>query len=135
MKLAFAAFLFAVLAGGVSAHAQGPGYGCGGYGWGGPYYSIYGYEHIPYYALHPPVYYSYPIPRTYGYSPFAYPPGTMTPELHFEEPLPQTMMNPYVPRDGEAAAEPEQTAGGPLRIVNPFVAADRPAEAQLTSGK
>ena len=34
---------------------------------------------IPYYALYPPVYYSYPVARPYGYSPFAYPPGTMTP--------------------------------------------------------
>lgn len=132
MKLKIA-LLFAVLAGGLStAQAQGPGYGCGC--WGGPYYSIYGYEHVPYFSLHPPVYYSYPVPRTYGYSPFAYPPGTMTPELHIEAPAPQTMMNPFVPRDEEAAAEPDQTAGGPLRIVNPFVVGASPNAAQLTGG-
>src|SRR5262245_27891802 len=37
-------------------------------------------KNVPFYALHPPVYYSYPVPRTYGYSPFAYGPWTMTPD-------------------------------------------------------
>src|ERR1700742_789907 len=41
-------------------------------------------NNVPYYALHPPVYYSYPVPRTYGYSPFAYPPSVMTPDVVFE---------------------------------------------------
>src|SRR5262245_53868287 len=75
-------------------------------GWGGgacyPFYSLYGREHIPYFALHPPVYYSYPLPRTYGYSPFAYPFGSPTPEIEFEapkpakKPEPKTMLNPHV---------------------------------------
>ncbi len=37
----------------------------------------------PYYALHPPVYYSCPVPRSYGYSPFAYPGCVQTPEVDF----------------------------------------------------
>ena len=46
-------------------------------GWCGssPWYTGYSSEYVPYYAMHPPVYYSYPVPRPYGYSPFAYPPG------------------------------------------------------------
>ena len=38
-------------------------------------------DNVPYYSAFPPVYYSVPVARTYGYSPFAYPPGTMTPEI------------------------------------------------------
>jgi hypothetical protein len=90
----------------------------------------------PYFALHPPVYYSAPIPRTYGYSPFAYPPGVMTPELQLGEVTqPETMHNPYVtPPDGPIPAAAGRTAMAPLRIVNPFIEspdvqlAHRPAE-------
>jgi hypothetical protein len=58
---------------------------CGtGYGWGywdiGRLYHVLS-QNVPYYAAFPPVYYSVPVPRSYGYSPFAYPPGTMTPEV------------------------------------------------------
>jgi hypothetical protein len=83
----------------------------------------------PYFALHPPVYYSAPIPRTYGYSPFAYPCDVMTPELQFGEPVvqPSTMTNPYVAPPAGGATD-GQTAHAPLRIVNPFVDT---AEAQL----
>src|SRR6476619_3931753 len=54
------------------------------------------YQNLPYFALHPPVYYSYPVPRTYGYSPFAYPPDVMTPDVVIES-KPVTIVNPYVP--------------------------------------
>ena len=77
--------------------------------WGGfaPWYTGYTREHIPYYALHPPVYYSYPVPRTYGYSPFAYPPGVMMPEVEMQ---PQVIENPYVAPsldEGPEAIQPQ----------------------------
>ena len=72
----------------------------------------------PYFALYPPVYYSQPIPRPYGFSPYAYPPGTMTPEAIRVQPLMVT--NPFVPQ--LAAAERPTTTTGPLRIRNPYVA-------------
>src|SRR5690349_6325928 len=84
-----------------SAHAQcaayGGGYGgYGGYGFGawdvGRHYQVLA-DNVPYHAAFPPVYYSYPVPRTYGYSPFAYPPGVMTPEV---EMAPEVIDNPYV---------------------------------------
>jgi hypothetical protein len=93
-------------------------------------------DNVPYFALHPPVYYSYPVPRTYGYSPFAYPPGVMTPELA-APPQPVTIINPYVPkaeqkasiettdRSARAPAQPE-----PLVIINPYV---RPNQAVARS--
>src|SRR5262249_15149277 len=77
------------------------GGGCGGCGGGGCGYD-YGYLYnsldynVPYFAAHPPVYYSYPVPRTFGYSPFAYPPYVMTPEMS-EESAPVEITNPYVP--------------------------------------
>jgi hypothetical protein len=96
--------------------------------WGCPYvgyagWADYGLESVPFHALHPPVYYSYAVPRPYGHSPFAYPPGTPTPEVALPpQPQPQTMLNPFVPQASPTAAKPEQTAGLPLRIRNPFVA-------------
>jgi hypothetical protein len=86
------------------------------------------YNNLPYFALHPPVYYSEPVPRTYGYSPFAYPPGVMTPEI-VSEAQPVTINNPYVPatKPASAAKKPSDrsawtsTAPQPLVIMNPFV--------------
>ena len=69
----FCLYAVAALAGGAfasSAAAQG----CDGHGWGGgwPYNfqsGIYGRTNaytLPYFSLHPPVYYSYVVPRPYG---------------------------------------------------------------------
>lgn len=113
------------------AHAQQAWGGGFGYGYGMPY-NLYGMEHIPYYSLYPPVYYSYPVPRTYGYSPFAYPPGTMTPDVPAAEP--KLMLNPFVPRRQTEQPAKDQTASQPLRIRNPFVdgnSAQEPAQVSL----
>lgn len=73
----------------------------------------------PYFSLYPPVYYSVPVPRTYGYSPFAYPIGSPTPDVTLSDAAPKVMVNPYVPRSESTSTE--KTAGGPLTIVNPYV--------------
>src|SRR5262245_2366025 len=125
---------------GVSGHGHGFGGGFGdgfGFGFGG-YGGGYGwdiaalyrelYNNLPYFALHPPVYYSDIVPRTYGYSPFAYPPGVMTPEV-VSEAQPVTINNPYVPATKPASADVKPTdrsasasqAPEPLVINNPFV--------------
>ena len=57
-------------------------FGFGGNLTGLPYNYFQSQQELPFYAKFPPVYYSYPVARPYGYSPFAYPPGIMTPELH-----------------------------------------------------
>lgn len=117
-----------------SALAQAPD-GCwGGGGWGfgyWPQYSFYSTESVPYFSLHPPVYYSYPVPRTYGYSPFAYPPGVMTPEV-VRMPVEQTLINPFVPAEpAKATSEPERTAQRVKVLINPFVTkVDEPALAK-----
>lgn len=127
-----------------SARAQeGCGYGSGGcwdggYGW---LYNTLRYE-VPHFAAFPPVYYSAPVPRTYGYSPFAYPPYVRTPEIAGDV-QPLTINNPYVmptqpvnapaapattkPADDRAASV--KSAPEPLVIMNPYVT-DRGAVAR-----
>jgi hypothetical protein len=86
-RVLFAVALLAVLAVQNPAQAQW-GMGCGGYGLGGYGFNAYGYgmpvgwytgvqgRMPPYFALHPPVYYSGEIVRIpYGASPFACPWG------------------------------------------------------------
>lgn len=67
-------------------------------------------EAAPYYAYRPPVYYSTPVARSYGYSPYAYPGFTRTPnpmvvKARRSAPrlAPKMIVNPYY--KGEAAAE------------------------------
>jgi hypothetical protein len=123
---------------GVSHGHHGHGHGLGlGFGVGG-YSDIYGfaelyrelYNNLPYFALHPPVYYSCPVPRTYGYSPFAYPPYVMTPDVVFEA-QPVTIINPHVEQNKlqQAAPKNDRTAARstpvePLVILNPYVNQD-----------
>lgn len=81
------------------------GYGCGlgGYGCWQPY--EYSTANVPYFALHPPVYYSWPPQaHPYGYSPFPNPP---CPTAAVEAP----------------ASNSASPAGHlpPLRIINPYV--------------
>jgi hypothetical protein len=119
--------------------SQAQGYeGCdGGWGWGygmGVLYNSLDYN-VPYFAAHPPVYYSYPVPRTYGYSPFAYPPYAMTPDLPRGGKAPLEIINPYVPSSQQAPeANADQSAAAapqayrqpqPLVIINPYVASNR----------
>ncbi len=77
--------------------------------------SGYSAEHIPYFAKHPPVYYSYPVARPYGYSPYASPP-VMT----FREVV---VVRPVLVRNGYVTGETDPRKAekpAPLRIINPF---------------
>ena len=119
-----AAVLFIALAA-TPADAGDPfygGYGGGYFGWSS---NLYGMDYIPYYSRHPPVYYSYPVPRTYGWSPFAYPPGVMTPEVLVEAVEPKTSFNPFFDKElknvpeADGEADGDQLAG--KLVLNPFV--------------
>ena len=107
--------------------------GCGGYGYGcafdiGRLYRVLA-DNVPHYAAFPPVYYSLPVARSYGYSPFAYPPGYATPEVSVAQP--QTIENPYMNVQpaggtGDGAATEDKTTtvevtSAPLVITNPYV--------------
>jgi hypothetical protein len=87
------------------------------YGWGYPsiYYNSY---QIPYYALYPPVYYSRPVPRTYGDSPYPYPPGLAYYQAPVAYSQPQIIKNDHV---DEENPPPDQQARVPLRVANPYV--------------
>jgi hypothetical protein len=129
--LLLAAVLSVTAASAPQASAQYGGFG--GYGFGawdvGRLYEVLA-DNVPYYAAFPPVYYSHPVPRTYGYSPFAYPPGVMTPDVATCQP--QEIINPYIegaPEEVAPAAEPasvDKTTSNPklsqpLVIINPYV--------------
>jgi hypothetical protein len=111
--------------------AGGPcGYGYFGYGG----YSTYTREYIPYFAQHPPVYYSQPVARPYGYSPYAYPPGTLTPEPAAA--APKTIMNPFHKPKTQPAADTDRTTQiAPLRIVNPYFLGEASGEVQVTAAE
>lgn len=114
----------------VAASSQTASAQCGGYGYGlgcwdvGNLYRVLA-DRVPYYAAFPPVYYSVPVPRTYGHSPFAYLPTHETPEVEMVAPL--VIDNPYVPTSGETPAQPVAepqdkvtAAPTPQVILNPF---------------
>jgi hypothetical protein len=124
IRYSLLAAVVVLLGGAGKAQAQfGVPYAFGGYG-----SSIYANERLPFYSLYPPVYYKQAIPRSYGYSPFAYPLGPPTPS---PTPVSQVVMNPFcaapapAPDEGELADRPK-----PLLIRNPFVP---DAERALTS--
>ena len=107
------------------------GDGCCNYGL---QYQVIVPESIPYFAQFPPVYYSQPVPRPYGWSPYAYPPGVLTPE---PAPVPEMTINPYVPRDSEEVphdkAEKKATAATSIRIINPYYEASSSPQASDVS--
>lgn len=96
--------------------------------------SVYTREHVPYFALHPPVYYTGPVGRPYGWGPFAYPAWVETPLV--EPPRPMVIQNPYVVGFGrrwerkpigvgETGIEKPSASSGrtsqPIRIANPYM--------------
>lgn len=108
--------------------------GCGmGYGWGLGFLYNSLENKVPYFAAHPPVYYSAPVPRAYGWSPFAYPPNVRTPEF-VESVQPLTINNPHFQSEPtKAAPQADQTAKAttpePLVIINPYVEQSRVMQA------
>ncbi|MDG2380318.1 MAG: hypothetical protein P8N76_01460 [Pirellulaceae bacterium] len=125
-RLICLAFLGAILIGFAtdsSAKAQcGDNQGFPNPGWFGYRSSPYSLGLIPvppYFSLHPPVYYSMPVPRTYGYSPYAYPGHVRTPEVEMAE----VIENPHV--EAKPAIKPAIDNGlktASYKIIdNPFV--------------
>jgi len=122
----------------------------------GPYFSGYGatpwacsssntYLHVrntlPYFALHPPVYYSHWVSRPYGLSPFADFPGSAglqpvqlpSPQMvdvmqkeYRPRPKPLRIINPYVVQLGDNEFSPEATVPRPPQVVHPAVTTELP---------
>ena len=108
-----------------------------GYGNNGPAaYALGNIPAPPYFALHPPVYYSHSIARPYGASPFACPCN-----CHHgrHESARRVFVNPYiesVPREiptKSNAKTTSQVAAVPVRIANPYFQSDKAAETKLAS--
>jgi hypothetical protein len=122
MMLALIAGLFLSLAPeSRAAHPSALGYP--GFGLYSSPYSLGQVPVPPYFALHPPVYYSYPVPRSYGYSPFAYPGTTETPTITV--PAAAMIVNPHVsPVKGsvtEGKPAEDKTAAVTYEVINnPF---------------
>lgn len=113
----------------VEARAQWP---LGTFGYGS-YYAPGMYANdtrVPYFSLHPPVYYSYPVPRPYGYSPWAYPGWTETPHVPSAEP--QTLVNPYFLDAPARAIEPKSPSDAPQQIPAKPSALNKQASAKKT---
>lgn len=131
--------IIGISAAGTTAEAGFPGYGAGCFGPRGGFsgfgitnfggYGGFGYTTgdipaPPYFSVFPPVYYSYPVARPYGVSPFAI--GAYQPSQRFvyqsPTPEPQVVVNPYATTDA-AVAEEAAEAG----VVEPATdAADEP---------
>lgn len=137
------AILLAASGGAATASAQGPWGAVGGYGGYLPYGGLYGgdwqmqsFDRVPYFALHPPVYYSYPVARPYGYSPFALPPGVAPVEPQISpDCLAQAETNPFfVPGAKDAApVAPVEDRSTKTAVVapevNPYYVQSGPAPA------
>jgi len=104
------------------SHVGSNGY----YGFGNLFEMPYATDRIPtppFFAIHPPVHYSHAVPRTYGYSPFAYPSTFATAEGATGKPV--EMINPHVEQEEEELPQAEETAHSITSISvivrNPFV--------------
>lgn len=141
--------LFLTAASANVAHAQFPyggdlaawngwgGYGAG-YGWGYLGTRVGFVPQPPYYAIHPPVYYSAQIiRRPYGYSPYAWPatyPPFNTQVIESRASMnadPAVFINPYAAQPGNgggqlppprnAPAAGDNSSVQPQLIINPYV--------------
>jgi hypothetical protein len=113
-----------------------------GYGAGSGYFGDHGRASMyttglvptpPYFAIHPPVYYSVPVPRPYGYSPYAYPAYVQTPAPAKSEPV--AHVNPFVEplEKSEPVAPVNRSTASPRVQANPFAA--EPSIELATAGK
>ena len=134
IKWLLAAALAAILLP-AAAQAQYPygGMGYGGWGqgnYGQGYYS--GANRVPpYFALHPPVYYSHEIiRRPMGVSPFAYPSWYAPPTMPaaaaapYQAPQPLMVENPYVKGKAPAPANASIEQPASVEVPNPYVAGE-----------
>src|SRR5688572_29128661 len=135
LAIAFSALLLIAPS---NASAYWGNYGCGAYPWGGyswgwgtAFNSNYGWNYVPpppYFAVHPPVYYSpYITARHYGASPYAGA-GGMQPSTYVahstpaDRPAPLMVQHPYVTRTKQARSETEKSETQPVHIENPYFA-------------
>ncbi|HTN74439.1 MAG TPA: hypothetical protein VL096_04300 [Pirellulaceae bacterium] len=129
---------FLSLASSASAQCYGGGIGncwfgnLNAYGASG---NLYGSGYLftpPYFAVHPPVYYSHQYYRPYGWTPFAQP-GYSSP-LATARNVRSVVLNPYVPAPAKAEEKPADNTARSEMIMNPyFVQGQKTGEGRLAS--
>lgn len=131
-----AAFAALLLPAAAQAQYPGGGYGYGGYGgWGqmnyGQGYYVGSGRVPPYFALHPPVYYSHEIVRRpMGPSPFAYPSWYAPPSSRggevagYQAPQPLLVENPYVKAKAPVVANVSTEQPVSAHVANPYVSGE-----------
>ena len=76
-------------------------------------------EEPPYFAKFPPVYYSHIVPRPYGISPYAAPPGIVPAEMFVPQVEREVIKNPYVDEpDAVDPAAPKNPDGQPAPMID-----------------
>jgi len=103
-----------------------------GYGYSGSLYGLGRLPVPPYFAIHPPVYYSLPQARPYGQSPFAYSGDYHRPV----KVVPRVMRNPHfepIPLPAPVESTTETTTSTVRVIKNPFYTEGDGVETQLAS--
>lgn len=104
--------------------ANGPYFAWGGFApWTYMPPSVYVLERSPYFALHPPVYYSYPVSRPYGHLPYPYLPGPSTQPVAAERP--QTIVNSYAAEPGDAGVPAKAALPGRVQVIYPAAVFDK----------
>ncbi|MHC4181214.1 MAG: hypothetical protein ACYSWU_27265 [Planctomycetota bacterium] len=106
-----------------AAAANGPYFAWRGYGlwtYGPP--RVYALEQRPYFALHPPVYYSYPVSRTYGHLPYPYLPRATSRRVARIEP--QVVVNQYAAGPSAIAAPAKASLPARVQVVYPAATFD-----------
>jgi hypothetical protein len=100
-----------------AAEAHGPYFAWRGFApWTYVPRSVYTVERRPYFAVNPPVYYSYPVSRPYGHFPYPY--LLAPPSRSVARECPMVVQNPYVA--GETVAKMQSDdAGVPPRATLP----------------
>jgi hypothetical protein len=110
VKLVICAFFGLLMTSGpasVAVAAHGPYFAhCGLAPWIHWPPSVYVIENVPYFAVRPPVYYSYPVARPYGYLPYPYLPGPLSREVTPKRPV--VIDNPYVTERAGAMRDSSQ---------------------------
>jgi len=131
-QMAYTLVLSAVLSCGLGDVASACGGHYGGFGCAG---YITTDRQIPYFSEHPPVYYSHVVPRTYGYSPYAYRVNMHAYRVNVQtrRSRPLVLKNHHIQKGSKAVADKatDKTASNtrpveslmvkPLVIENPYV--------------
>jgi hypothetical protein len=108
------------------------------YGYSGSLYGLGRMPVPPYYAIHPPVYYSLPQARSYGHSPFAYsgdyqPPVKVTSRVVVNPHIKKRMVVPTEDGILPEPALPTETSTTARVTANPYYSAEPGGKSSLVS--